>query len=179
VNPATPRTFLSWAHTGRGWTVDRETGWRRAVIEFGRLLDRYVDVEADFYRSTEAGVDWTRYGPQAIKRADVVVIVGNEAFWERWEGHNPPDEGAGIAREADALHGLFDRDQRAFQAKVVIALLPGEDSRAVPDDLARVNKYPIRTLDLAGVEPLLRRLLGLPEVIKTTRKLVPELPTQG
>jgi hypothetical protein len=160
--------FLSWAH------ADAE--WRAAVIGFACLLDTYVDVDADFYHSAEA-VDWTRYGPRAVKRSDMVVLVGSDALWERWEGHNPPDVGAGIAREADALHGLFDRDQRAFQAKVVIALLPGQDGRDIPYDLARVNRYTVGSLDLAGIEPLLRRLLGVPEVRKTTRKLVPPLST--
>lgn len=167
--------FVSWAHTDRGWTAEQQAAWRQLVIEFACLLDRYVDVEADFFRSSEAGIDWTRYGTRAIKRADVVVIVGNEAFWSRWEGQNAPDEGAGIAREADALHGLFDLDQQAFQEKVVLVLLPGEDSRAIPYDLARVNRYVVSTLDLAGIERLLRRLLGRPEVLKRTRKLVPQL----
>jgi hypothetical protein len=92
------KVFVSWAHSRRGWTPDQQAGWRRTVIEFARLLDRHVDVEADFFRSSEAGIDWTRYGARAVK-------------------------------EADALHGLFDRDQRAFQEKVVIAILPGEDAR--------------------------------------------------
>jgi hypothetical protein len=169
------KVFVSWAHHRRGWTPDQQAGWRRTVIEFARLLDQHVDVEADFFRSSEAGVDWTRYGTRAVKDADVVVIVGSDAFWERWEGENPPDEGAGIAREADALHGLFDRDQRAFQEKVIIAILPGEDARAIPYDLARVNAFQVRSLDLDGIAPLLRRLLGIPEVRKTLRKVVPQL----
>jgi hypothetical protein len=170
--------FVIWPHAGRDWSAERRALWRETVIKFACLLDRYVDVEADFFRSADAGVDWTRYGPQAIKRADAVVIVANEVFFERWEGLHPPDEGAGITREADALHGLMDLDREAFQAKVVLVLLPGVDSRAIPYDLARVNRYPVATLDLAGIEPLLRRLLGKPEVLKHACKLVPELPVR-
>ena len=53
---------------------------------------------------------------------------------------------------------------------MVIALLPGEDPTAVPDDLARVSRYPISTVDFTGVEPLLRRLLRVPEVRKNTHR---------
>jgi hypothetical protein len=75
------------------------------VVGFARVLDRYVDVEADFYRFAEPGVDWSRYGPRQIARADTVLVVSSAAYWERWEGHNPPNTGAGTAREADTLHG--------------------------------------------------------------------------
>lgn len=169
-----PTVFLSWSHDGsREWTVDRRDLWRRTVIEFALLLDQYVDVEADFFRAAEAGVDWTRYGTRHIKSSDIVLIVGSEEYWQRWEGLNPPNEGAGVAREADALHGLYDRDQKAFQEKVVIATLPGEDNRAIPHDLARVNAFRVGSLDLGGIGPLLRRLLGIPEIRKNFRKLIP------
>jgi hypothetical protein len=165
------RVFLSWAHDGDPeWTVEQRAHWRWTVVEFGLLLDRYVDVEADFFRAADPGVDWTRYGPKSIGDCDVVLIVGSASYWQRWEGSNPPDEGAGVAREADALHGLYDRDQRTFQEKVVIAILPGQDSRAIPHDLARVNAYRV---DVDGSEPLLRRLLGIPEFRKNFRRLIP------
>lgn len=156
--------FVSYAHGGREWTVERRARWRRLVVEFAQLLEHYLAVEADFFRSADPAVDWTRYGPRAIQAADVVVIVGNEEYWKRWEGRNLPDEGAGVAREADALLGLYHRDQKAFQEKVVVVVLPGEDSRAIPYDLARVHTYRVGTLDFDGVEPLLRRIFGIPEI---------------
>lgn len=163
------KVFLSYAHTGREWTAERRAGWRRLVVAFAQLLDRYVEVEADFFRSADPAVDWTRYGPRAVQDADVVVILGNEEYWKRWEGRNPPDEGAGVARETDALLGLYHRDQLAFQEKVVVVILPGEDRRAVPDDLARVHTYRVGTLDLASVQPLLRRIFRIPEVPRPPR----------
>lgn len=167
--PCVVNVFVSYAHSGREWTDERRERWRRLVVAFAQLLDRYVRVEADFFRSVDPSVDWTRYGPRSIQAADVVVIVGNDEYWKRWDGTNPPDEGAGVAREADALLGLYNRDQRAFQEKVVVVLLPGEDSRTVPDDLARVHTYRVGTLDLDGIEPLLRRLFGIPEFPRRPR----------
>lgn len=163
------RLFLSYAHTGRGWTDERRKRWQRQVVEFALLLGHWVEVEADFFRSADPTVDWTRYGVRAIEAADVVVIVGNDEYWKRWAGKNDPDEGAGVAREADALLGLYHRDQRAFQEKVVVVLLPGEDSGAVPDDLVRAHTYRVATLDLDGVEPLLRRVFGVPEIPRPQR----------
>lgn len=172
-----PTAFITWAHGSRGWPAGRDDEWHRAVIEFACLLDRYVQIDADFFHFADAGIDWSRYGTQAIKRADTVLIVGSDAYWASWEGLNQPDEGAGSTREIDALHGLFDRDRRAFQTKVAIVLLPGVDDRSVPDGLSRVNRYPIPTIDAAGIEALLRRLLGIPEYTKRPRKLTPDLPT--
>lgn len=154
--------FLSHSHSGRGWTDEQRLRWRRQVVDFAVLLNRYVPVECDYFRATDPTVDWTRYGVRAIEAADVVVILGNAEYWKRWSGKNLPDEGAGVAREADALLGLYHRDQHAFQQKVVVALLPGEDRGAIPDDLFRAHTFPIATLDLGGVAPLLRRLFRLP-----------------
>lgn len=169
-------TFITWAHGSRGWRAGRDDEWHRKVIDFACLLDRYLDVDADLFHFADAGIDWSRFGTQAIKRAGTVLIVGSDAYWSRWEGNHRPDEGAGSTREIDALHGLFARDQHAFQTKVAIVLLPGVDARSVPDGLSRVSQYSIPTIDAAGIKPLLRRLLGIPEYTKRPRKLTPDLP---
>jgi hypothetical protein len=38
-----------------------------------------------------------------------------------------------------------------------------------------VNAFRLSSLDPDGIAPLLRRLLGIPEVRKTLRKVVPQL----
>jgi SEFIR domain len=166
--------FLSWAHEGHHWPPDRAD---HPVITFGCLLDNYVDVEADFFRYTEPGMDWTRYGPRSVKEADTVLIVSSDAYWERWEGRNPTNSGAGTARETDALLGLFDRDQQAFQLKVVIVVLPGQDERSIPDELSRVQRFRVPGITPRGIEPLLRRLLNVPRYRKCERK-IPWLPAR-
>lgn len=149
--------FVSYAHGGRDWSPERRDRWQRMVLDFAVLLRGKVRVELDRFRAEDPEVDWTRWGARAVEKADVVVIAGNAEYWKRWRGENLPDEGAGVAREADALLGLYHRDQRAFQRKVVVAILPGEDRRAIPYDLVRAHTFPITTLDRDGVAPLLRR----------------------
>lgn len=163
------RVFLTWAHG------DQE--WQDWVAGFACLLDRYVDVEIDLFRSTESEVDWTRYGPLAVRSADTVVIVGSDDYWASWAGD--PRAGAGSAREADALHGLYDVDRKLFQHKVIIALLPGASDRAIPYDLRRVHRYRVDELTPAGVSVLLRRLFGVPEHRKRAEKLAPPFPVRG
>lgn len=157
--------FLSWVHGDRNW--------QDQVVAFARLLDRYVQVEADFFRHAESDVDWTRYGPRAVKAADTVVIVGSDAYWAGWEGTDHPHAGAGSTREADALHGLYDTDRRLFQRKVVLALLPGVADRSIPYDLRRLHRFRIDEVTPAGIAALLRRLLGIPEHVQQATKLAP------
>ena len=122
------------------------------------------------------GIDWTRFGTAAVADVESVLIVGSEAYWERWEGRNPPTEGAGVAREADALHGLYDADQLAFQRKTIIALLPGETDEKVPFDLRRIPRYPVTSLTVKGIEALLRRLFERPKYPKEDLGAPPHLP---
>lgn len=151
----------------------------RRVSRFAVLLDKYVDVEADLFHFTEPGMDWTRFGVRAIRRADTVLIISSDAYWERWEGDNHPGVGAGSVREIDALHGLFDRDQQEFQRKAVIVLLPGQNDRSIPYELSRVQRYAIASISEAGIEPLLRRLFNVPEYRKSATKLIPRLADSG
>lgn len=155
-----PLVFVSWAHSHRDWSAERVGQWRQTVGAFADLLaDCGIGVEIDLNRQAEL-IDWTRYGTNAAKRADLVLMIGSRAYWERWEGVNPPDEGAGVTRETDWLHGLFDHDRQLFQRKVLIALLPGESIGSVPFDLRRVPCCPIPTLDSAGMAKLREYVFG-------------------
>jgi hypothetical protein len=172
------RVFVLWAHTDRRWSEERVAQYKKAVYAFAQLLDkiRGLHVEADLFHYDEKGIDFTRWGPQQVEDADTVLMVSSDALWERWSGQNPPDEGAGAARETDALHGLFDDDQAAFQRKVLIVVLPGGSAESVPHDLSRVQRIPILELSDQGLNPLLRRLLNKPRFLRQTDKTVPDLP---
>jgi hypothetical protein len=101
--------------------------------------------------------------------------MSSPEYWARWEGRYPAHLGAGATRETDALLGLFDRDRRAFQMKVVVITLPGQSDRIVPYELSRVQQYRIAELTEDGIEPLLRRLLNVPKYRKCARKQLPAL----
>jgi hypothetical protein len=175
--PVTGPVFLSWAHKDRSWSEEETGRWKDRVIGLGHLLDKYVDVEADFYHYTERGVDWTRYGPRVIDEAAAVLIVSSDAYWERWSGRNPPEEGAGVAREADALHGMFNRNQKAFQQRVLILIMPGNTDEPIPSELDRIQRYKITSMTQRGVENVLRWLLDKPRYIKRKDKIDVHLPT--
>lgn len=174
---AAPRAFLSWAHRHARWADSQAQEWARTVADFAYLLrTRGVDVDVDFFHYTERGIDWTRYGPDSILAAETVLIASSEAYWERWEGRNDPTEGAGVAREADTLKGLFNADQAAFQRKVLIVELPGQTGVTVPYELRRVPCYPIPDLSVSGVEALLRLLHRAPRYPRTPVARPPALP---
>ncbi len=168
--------FVVWAHKDYQLTDAENESWKTTVYDFVHLLDQYVDVDADIYHYTSEGVDWSLYGPRAMRVADTVIILGSKPFWERWRGENRPEEGAGSVREIDALKGMFNRNQSEFQRKVVIVLLPGASTEHIPDELHRVTYYRVASIDETGIELLLRRLLQKPRHTQRADKVIPDLP---
>jgi hypothetical protein len=168
--------FISWAHADYRSSFEEIDEEKEFVYSFVHFLARYMKIEADIFHYTDEGMNWSLYGPRQVEAASTVLIVGSKPFWERWRGDNKPDEGAGSVREIDALKGLFNRDQEQFQRKVVIALLPGESHKDIPDELHRVACFPVTSIDERGVEGLLRRLLKKPLHVPPAEKFVPNLP---
>src|SRR5262249_15137036 len=142
------RVFILWAHKDRRWSDEQITQYKKTVRDFAQLLDRVagLHVEADFFHFDEKGWDSTRWGPEQVEDADTVLMVSSDALWERWRGKNPPDEGAGATRETDALKGLFDHDQAAFQQKVLIVVLPNGTENSIPLELRRIQYIKISEL---------------------------------
>src|SRR5262249_32113000 len=124
----------------------------------------------------EKGWDSTRWGPEQVEDADTVLMVSSDTLWERWRGKNPPDEGAGATRETDALKGLFDHNQAAFQQKVLIVVLPNGTENSIPLELRRIQYIKISELNDQCLDPLLRRLLNKPRFPRQTNKTIPDLP---
>lgn len=176
----TSSVFISWAHSRRGWTKRQTQLWQESVATLASSLRQSfgIDADVDLFHLDES-VDWTRYGQQAIVSSDRVIIVLSKAWAERWDGTNLPTEGAGAAREADALHGLYGRNQTEWQAKLLIALLPETDDDSVPPDLERVARVHVDPSDLDSYEDLLRILTGQPRYRKAPLGSVPDLPPQN
>jgi hypothetical protein len=178
------RVFIVWAHRDRCWSAEENDSYRAEVLAFARALDcvEGIEVEIDLFHSEDRTVDFTRWGPDRVAWADTVIMISSVPLWDRWSGRNPPDEGAGAVRECDALHGLFDGDQAAFQRKVLIVVLAGGTDAPVPADLSRIQR---RTVDDPEATLVLHWLLNEPRHPRVTSKVrvdltpYPEAPFPG
>jgi hypothetical protein len=162
-----PSALVSWAHG--------EEIWQLTVAEFAFALRAHgIEADADLFEVHNASVNWATYGPSAILKNDFVIIAVSRAYRERWEGTNDPGTGAGAAREANTLKGLFNEDQHAFYRKVKIVILPGASKEDIPVELkAAPQHFEIESISEEGLEDLLRTLTGQPAF---PRPAVGELP---
>lgn len=172
-----PTVFVSWAHSQKGWTRQEIQFWQESVATLASTLrQRFgIDADVDLFHLDEM-VDWTRFGQLSVEKADRVIVVLSQSWAERWSGKNVATEGAGAAREADTLHGLFSKDQSAWQSKIIVAVLPGVDDSILPLDMDRVPRVKIDPSDVDSYEDLLRLLTGQPRYRKPPLGSVPELP---
>lgn len=170
-----PTAFISWAHSHRSWDDERAAAWRDRVQLFAAALDASgIRPALDLYSLHDPAVDWARYGTTAIRHNDYVLIAISAAYRERWEGSNPPTEGAGAAREINALMGMFDRDQQEFRRKVKIVVLPGGTVNDIPDELrSGVQRFELNDLSAASLEPLVRTLTNRPMYVLGREEPVP------
>jgi thiamin-phosphate kinase len=158
-----PTALISWAHRNKGWDDQQSDSWRATVLGFADvLLTAGIIVDLDLWHMHETSIDWTRWGQRRIDENDFTIIVLSEAWRQRWEGSNHPNEGAGAVGEADALKGRFTRDQAEFQRRTVAVILPGASTDDLPLDLARLNRFPIPSIDARGIDDLVHALSQQP-----------------
>lgn len=162
--------FVSWAHD--------VAAWEQTIAAFTLTLrDLGIDADVDLFHLDDADVNWSTYGPRSIVDSNFVLIAASPAYRERWEGRNDPRIGAGAAREANTLKSLFDDDQKAFREKVKVVVLPGSSTADIPTELrAAVQHFRITTIDIVGLEDLLRNLTGQPRLPLPPIGDVPLLP---
>lgn len=174
---AGPLVFISWAHSHSSWKESQTKAWEASIATLASTLRvRFgIDADVDLFHLDET-VDWTRYGQKGVINADRVLVVHSLSWAERWAGENEPTEGAGAAREADTLHGLFSRHQQDWQEKLIIVVLPGVGTDEIPPDLDRVSRVRVDPSDPDSYEDLLRILTGQPRYSKPALGTIPELP---
>lgn len=173
---ARPTAIVTWAHRGARMSEEDAQEWERSVAEFTTALRQFgIDADVDLYHLDDVGVDWTRFGPREIERRDFVIIAVSPSWSERWQGVNPQYEGAGAALEADALKGLFQKDQQAFQERVKIVVLPGQTDSAIPAELMRLTRYSVDPSNPDTFEDLLRALTAQPRYPVPSLGAIPAL----
>lgn len=167
--------FISWAHSNTAWSSAEAKEWQAQVADLAAtLVELGIDADIDLFHLDET-IDWTRFGPSGIQKADVTAVVMSEAWAERWSGTNAPTVGAGAAAEADTLRGLFARNQAEWQRRVVIVMLPGVSDTAVPPDLERVSRLYVDLSDPDSIEAVVRLVTGQPRFPKPKLGRVPVL----
>jgi len=158
-----PTAFVTWAHSGDGWTDDNARAWADEIRTFCIVLRGLgIDVEADVFHFDEPGINWDHFGPRAIADRDFTIVAASVPWKERWDGRNDPRVGAGAVAEANQLHGMFARDQQQFAERVVIVELPMAIGRGgVPDGLSGVPRFEVREVSLDGLELEFRAFQGV------------------
>jgi len=168
-----PTAFVSYAQSSRRW--------QERVLLFTKVLrvSGGVDAELDLFHGSDHR-QWTTFGSELIETCDFTLIAIDAAYKRRWLGKEKTGVGAGVGREAAAIRAIFDRDQDEFVRRVKIVLLPGTSKRDIPDDLLGVCEwFKVPTFDRAGLEQLLRSILGKPEFLKPPLGDIPELPPRA
>jgi SEFIR domain len=165
-----PSAFVTWAH-------GNDT-WQKTIADFTvRLRQLGIAADVDLFELHNPNVNWATYGPGAIQENEFVILAVSQAYKERWEGTNAPSTGAGAAREANVLKGLFNEDQHAFYRKVKIVILPGAAEADIPAELnAAPQHFQIDSISDAVLEDLLRTLTGQPAFPRPAVGEVPVLP---
>ena len=174
-SPKPPTAFVAWAHSDTGWTPTQREDWAETVAQFaGALTIHGIDTDVDLYHLTEPGTDWTRYGPQAIRDADFILVAVSAAWVRRFNGGEDPRVGAGASQEADALQGIYQRDRDEFRRRVMLVYLPGADTDEVPDTLHTLLRFRIDALTRPHLDDLLRGLHGQPRYVRPALGAAPD-----
>jgi hypothetical protein len=169
--------FISWAHRDSSMTDKEANSWLacvRALVE--KLTDMGIRVRNDLYEPSYT--DWSRYGPRMIQECHFTLIATSKAWRERWEGRNEPHEGAGAAREADTLHGMFDENQQEFRSRTIIVMLPGVTEESLPADLRHIARFAVDPQMSNSMELLVRHILDKPKYVLPKLGAQPELPPE-
>ncbi|RKQ86066.1 hypothetical protein C8N24_4075 [Solirubrobacter pauli] len=178
---AAPTAFVSWAHRGSDWSTTRAADWERTIAEFtGLLRTSGVDTDVDLFHLNDPGVNWQTFGTDRIQRCDFILIAVSAPYRERWDGTNAPTEGAGAAREARALRGMFDENQADFQRRVKVVILPGAGIADIPLELRALQHFAISSLANAeSLEDLLRTLTDQPAYPMPALGRIPVFPPRA
>ncbi|GAB2592256.1 hypothetical protein [Microlunatus antarcticus] len=170
-----PTALLSWAHKPNQPGTD--AAWSNEVLQLAVNLRQFgVDADLDLFHLSEPGIEWTGWGPSRITKCDYTVVLVNQAWRQRFEGTNEPNEGAGAVAEADTLLGLFERNQDDFRRRLLVVVLPGADLHDVPPRLSGQQRFVLKDLTRNDLEPLLRLLHGSPEHVMQPVGPAPFLP---
>jgi tetratricopeptide (TPR) repeat protein len=166
----TVRVFISYAH---------ESAEHQEAVRLLWVLLRSCGVDAKLDLAAQATrVDWSAWMPQQIDESDFVLVMASPAYRRRAEPGAEPDDGRGVQSEAAYLREKLTADRRMWLPRILPVVLPGQSVEDIPGFLQphSAARYRIGELTQAGIEPLLRVLLGRPLDPEPPLGVAPSLP---
>ncbi|MDQ1352163.1 MAG: hypothetical protein QG657_2469, partial [Acidobacteriota bacterium] len=153
---------------------------RDLVLAFADLLRKYkIDAVLDQYEScTSEG--WPKWMDIQVKKAEFVLIICSESYWNRINGVEENGGGSGVYFETTISynHIYFDRQKTN---RFIPILFDRGDIKYVPSPIKGFSYYCID--NTKGAEELYRRLTDQPSIIKPElgqeRQLPPTNPEIG
>jgi FtsK/SpoIIIE family/SEFIR domain len=165
-----PRVFVSYVH--------ENAQHRDNVLCFTQLL-RQLGVDARLDQFVEhTTIDWPKWMHDEISNADIVLCVASASYKERTEGGIEPGDGRGARWEGAILRQWIYSGLKDAGRRVLGVVLPGGSAEDLPFFLFPIatSHYKVASLDLMGLEGLLRRLTDQPSVLPDAIGAVPSLP---
>lgn len=173
-----PKVFISYSH-------DSEDHMERVLALSDRLRREGVDCHIDQYEESP-GEGWPRWAIKQIEDADIVLLVCNETYSDRFKGKGGAGTGLGVKEEAAIIAQAFF-DAEAENTKFIPVLFSPLDKPHIPTIVRGATRYDLSTEE--GYEGLYRRLTNQPRVSKPVlgklrpmppleRKLTSPIPTQ-
>lgn len=165
-----PRVFISYAHDS--------AEHKDRVRELAFLLRRYgVDVRMDQW-DTEHRRDWQVWATHEIRAADYVLVIASPMCRRVGDGEVDPYRHRGLQSELRTLRELYHAEPAVWPRRCLPVVLPGGTVSDIPVFLQprTADHYLVRSIDLSGVEHLLRLLTGQPADRRPAVGPVPVLP---
>ncbi|WP_322778931.1 effector-associated domain EAD1-containing protein [Frankia sp. Cas4] len=172
-----PRVFISYAHAGG---AQESAGHDESVRElYWFLRMRGIDATCDLPAS-QRRQDWTLWMEREIRAADFILVIASPAYRRRADGDAAADDGRGVQWEAGLVREVIYRDQRAGLLRVLPVVLPDATADDIPLFLRpySTTHYQVDEISDAGLETLLRVLLGRPLEIEPALGNPPLLPAR-
>jgi TIR domain len=162
---ATPNVFISYSKEGE----PDASPWNLTVRRFADLLNRNgIEAEIDQY-GNRLSRDWSLWGPQAVEKAGVIICLASPGYAKKWT----KPTGSGVSEEARTIRAAIAKGK-----DVLFVVLPGQSATHIPTEVETFHRESVATLDLAGIEDVLRLLANKPRRLKPPRGQMPPLPPE-
>jgi hypothetical protein len=150
------RVLVSYAHESevhRQRVLDLANQLRRDGIE--SWIDRYVPPPAE---------GWSRWMDEQLEKADRVIVVCSEKYFERTTGTAPAGEGLGVSWEWHRIRSEF-YSSRGRGARFVPVWFDAAGAGKLPSEAWDRPRYDVGDLSGEGYRGLLRDLRRESEVV--------------